>query len=407
MGRIDDIMGETPQGENGEAAAKPMTPKQRIREMIEKAAPTMIASMPSHIDQKRLMRLGTTAVVSNPDLLDCHPRSLLMALMEAAQLGLEPNNRALGHCWIIPFAKKGQKRKNAQLILGYRGCIVLAMRSGKVKTIAARAVYKNDVFEFEFGLEDKLKHVPCIDGDRGPMIAVYAVANLVNGGHVVEVMSKAQVDAIKLKTQFAGKKGPWADNEEEMVRKTGILRIRKYMPLSAEFDRATGIDEMGGEIDPDGVVFQTPPDEPNGDVGDSTAETPPETQEAAAEQQEAPSEDDGNWPKEVEGEWVDSAGTVHDPTVHSSPRKGQPPTVNKDGTLRARRGVSSQQEPPPADPSEPPPPEPPDDYGNGADEPHVPDDDGGPDDPPDDRPSAGEPSADVRAQQARQRQVFG
>ena len=60
------------------------------------------------------------------------------------------------------------------------------------------------------------------------------------------------------------------------------------------------------------------------------------------------------WPKPIGGDesplgWVDSAGTVFDATKHATPKSG-PPSVNANGTFRARRGSGS---PPPSVAPEP------------------------------------------------------
>ncbi|MDK4605731.1 recombinase RecT, partial [Kingella kingae] len=67
-------------------------------------------------------------------------------------------------------------------IIGYRGMIDLARRSGQIISLSARAVYENDEFSYEYGLHEDLKHKPYEDGDSGALTHVYAVAKLKDGG---------------------------------------------------------------------------------------------------------------------------------------------------------------------------------------------------------------------------------
>ena len=57
----------------------------------------------------------------------------------------------------------------------YKGLIDLAYRSGEISVIQAQVVYDNDEFNFSFGLEPQLKHVPA-KSDRGEPTHVYAIS---------------------------------------------------------------------------------------------------------------------------------------------------------------------------------------------------------------------------------------
>ena len=200
------------------------------------------------MDANRLARIATTEIRKIPKLAQCDQTSFLGAIMQCAQLGLEPGS-ALGHAYLIPF-DKNQKingewvtvATEVQFIIGYRGMIDLARRSGQIVSISARTVYENDNFTYEFGLHEDLKHIPTVGEDRGKMTFVYAVAKLKDGGLQFEVMSKYEIDLIRAKSK-AGAKGPWAEYYEEMAKKTVIRRLFKYLPVSIEMTRAVIADE--------------------------------------------------------------------------------------------------------------------------------------------------------------------
>jgi recombination protein RecT len=161
--------------------------------------------------------------------------------MNAAQLGLEPNT-PLGQAYLIPYKNKGTLE--AQFQIGYKGLIDLAYRSGQVKTIYAEAVHENDEFEYELGLEPKLKHIPA-SKDRGDVIYYYAVFKLVNGGEGFTVMSKDDIDKHRNKFSKAANSGfsPWTTNYDEMAKKTVIKKVLKYAPLSTDIMRKIAEDE--------------------------------------------------------------------------------------------------------------------------------------------------------------------
>ena len=75
---------------------------QNIKQWIVTMKPQIEAALPSVITQERFTRMALTAVSSNPKLADCTPQSFMGALMQAAQLGLEPNT-PLGQAYLIPF----------------------------------------------------------------------------------------------------------------------------------------------------------------------------------------------------------------------------------------------------------------------------------------------------------------
>ena len=222
---------------NKATKAKSTTIKDYIMQMqgeIEKALPKVMTL-------ERFTRIALSAVSNNPQLGGCTPMSFLASMMNAAQLGLEPNT-PLGQAYLIPFKNKGVME--CQFQIGYKGLIDLAYRSGDVKTIMAQTVYENDVFEFEFGLEPRLKHVPAKQ-DRGEPIWFYAVFKLVNGGEGFEVMSIDDVKkhARKYSQSYNSSFSPWKNNFEEMAKKTVIKKVLKYAPLKTDFIRAVAEDE--------------------------------------------------------------------------------------------------------------------------------------------------------------------
>ena len=182
------------------------------------------AAAPKHLTGERLAQVAMTEINRNPALAKASPISFVGAIMQCGALGLEPSG-SLGHAYLIPFGngKDSQGRPNIQLIIGYRGMLDLAKRSGQISSISARAVYENDDFNYSYGLEETVHHIPA-SGERGDLTHVYAVARMKDGGVQFEVMSVFDVEKVK-KASKASASGPWVTYYEEMAKKTVIRRL--------------------------------------------------------------------------------------------------------------------------------------------------------------------------------------
>ena len=203
----------------------------------------MALALPKSMTADRLTRIVMTECRKAPALLKCAPESFYGAVLQCAALGLEPGS-ALGHCYLLPFGNGKDKsgRPNAQLIIGYRGMIDLARRSGQIVSLSAYCVHEQDTFNYKLGLDPDIEHIPASVADRGNVTHVYAVAKLKGGGVQFEVMSRAEIEAVR-KTSKAGTSGPWSSHWDEMAKKTVIRRLFKYLPVSIEAVRAVEIDE--------------------------------------------------------------------------------------------------------------------------------------------------------------------
>lgn len=192
-------------------------------------------ALPKHLTPERMIRVALTAYNTTPALQKCDVVSVASAIMEASQLGLEPDG-VLGHAYLVPYGSK------CQLIPGYKGLIELARRSGKVSTVNARVVREGDHFEYWYGLEPDLIHKPGVGSER-PISHVYAYFRLRDDDETqFVVMDTAEIAKIRGQSKAANS-GPWVTHWEEMAKKTVIRRLLKLAPLSAEVARAIALDE--------------------------------------------------------------------------------------------------------------------------------------------------------------------
>lgn len=212
-------------------------PSRNIKDLIKMMEPEIKKALPTVITPERFTRMALTALSNQPKLAECTERSFLGALMNAAQLGLEPNT-PLGQAYLIPYYNNSKKQMEAQFQIGYKGLIELAHRSGEFSNLYAMEVYENDYFEYEYGYDMQLKHKPAMS-NRGEVIFYYAVYRFVNGGGAFVVMSVDDIKRFAARFSESYKKGfgPWKDNFDEMAKKTVIKKLLKHAPIKAEFAR--------------------------------------------------------------------------------------------------------------------------------------------------------------------------
>ncbi|MEG2286073.1 MAG: recombinase RecT [Eubacterium sp.] len=261
---------------------------------VKAMAPAVEKALPRVMTPERFTRITMTALSSNPKLQETTPQSFMGAMMTAAQLGLEPNT-PLGQAYLIPFKNKG--KLECQFQLGYKGLIDLAYRSGQVTSIQAHAVYEKDYFDFEYGLEPKLKHIPTKDAEKGDPIWFYAVFNTKDGGYGFEIMSIEDIraHATKYSQSFSSAYSPWSKNFEEMAKKTVLKKVLKYAPLKTDFIREISQDEsVHTEINEDMTTIPNEYVEPEYEVDDSEALMNEPTDEEKAAILEAESKEPGN-----------------------------------------------------------------------------------------------------------------
>jgi recombination protein RecT len=222
-----------------------------VQQTLEKMKGQFANALPDHIRPERMVRVALTAVQNTPKLLECDRNSFYLAVLRAAQLGLEPDG-ILGQAYLIPYGKQ------VQLIPGYKGLIDLARRSGEVSNIIAKEVCKNDEFTVDFSQEIPFVHKPKLDGDRGDITHFWAMARFKDGGFHWDYLTKDEVIKIrdgssgwKMSLQYAKRdaegnitelNSPWHNHFVEMGKKTAIRRIAKFLPMSVQ--RAAVVEDL-------------------------------------------------------------------------------------------------------------------------------------------------------------------
>lgn len=115
MGVKDALAEKT--GTKGEVK---LTKSMSIADMIKAMKPEIEKALPKVITPERFTRMALSALNTTPKLQECSQMSFLGALMNAAQLGLEPNT-PLGQAYLIPYKNHG--KLECQFQIGYKGLI--------------------------------------------------------------------------------------------------------------------------------------------------------------------------------------------------------------------------------------------------------------------------------------------
>ena len=243
----------------------------RIGGMLQQNQKRITAKLGSMINWEYFCSAALTMIEKNAALAKCSDASLIRAMLDAAQLRLIPDG-VLGEAYLVPYGP------SAVLVPGYKGLIQLCLRSGLVRKIGARVVYKNDFFDYEYGMDEKCTHRPTED-DPGEMRGVYGIFEMADGVKGFEYWPYKKLMNHKLK--FAkgltkkDKSGnftsPWVTNEESMCLKTVIRSITKNLPKSVEdISKLNAIEdrmEMGLDLSDGAIDVDVSDAEESGDNG--------------------------------------------------------------------------------------------------------------------------------------------
>ena len=220
----------------------------------------------------------SSAVATNPELQECEPSTILSCGLLGESLNLVPSPQ-LGQYYLVPFKKKTRntdgsfkETKQAQFILGYKGYLQLAIRSGHYKKINVTEIKQGELISFN-PLEEEIV-VKLIDDfeerSQAETIGYYAMFEYTNGFKKAIYWSKAQMvaHADKHSNAFNAESARklengeikesekwkyssnWYANFDEMAKKTMLRQlISKWGILSMEMQQAIDKDNNIINID--------------------------------------------------------------------------------------------------------------------------------------------------------------
>lgn len=189
-------------------------------------------------------------------------QSVVNAITNVAAIGLSLNP-ATKLAYLVP------RKTGIVLEISYIGLVKLATDSGAVRWVKAELVYEKDQFAIDgYGKPPSHGFNP-FSKDRGAVVGVYCVAKTSDGDYLTDVMGIDEVYAIRDRSEAwkNGRKGPWATDEGEMVKKTIIKRAYKLWPHSERMANAIHLlNTEAGEGIVDEPVRQKPEPESQFDI---------------------------------------------------------------------------------------------------------------------------------------------
>lgn len=222
--------------------APPVPPAKR---MVRQYLRQLKALLPPHVNGDTWYAGVISALDKSAELSDAanrNPESLLYALFESARLGLPPGT---DRYWLTPRPNKRAKGGKEVLgIVGYRGDIELIYNAGIVASVVVEVVRKTDQYRYHRGIDPMPVHIfdPWArHTDRGDVVGVYAYGIMKDGAvsRVVELNMDDIERAMRSSPTASSSFSPWKTDFPAMCLKTGVHRLRKFVPSSAEL-RYTG-----------------------------------------------------------------------------------------------------------------------------------------------------------------------
>jgi len=222
----------------------------------------------------------TSAVAVNPALQECDAGTILAGALLGESLNLSPSPQ-LGQYYLVPFKNRKANKIDAQFVLGYKGYIQLALRSGQYKDLDVMVIKQGEYLgkdpetgkaKFQFVEDDDQR-------DALPTVGYMAYFEYLNGFRKVLYWSKEKMmthadtysKAFSRKNYedlMAGKvpesemwkySSFWYKNFDDMAKKT-LLRqlISRWGVMSIEMTKAMESDNAVATVSDNNEIITEP-----------------------------------------------------------------------------------------------------------------------------------------------------
>lgn len=204
--------------------------------MLQAWKPQIEAALPRHLNADRMARICLTCFRQTPKLGECEPLSVFAAVIQAAQLGLEPGLN--GRAYILPYRNRKTGTSEAQFIPGWKGLVELANRSGRV-SVWTGAVFEGDGWKWATGTKPFIEHMPGTEDDPTQLTNAYAVG-WIKGAEwpVIEVWPLGKIIRHRDRYNRVGDDHYSYKHLEMYARKVVLLQVLKYLPSTPELEAA-------------------------------------------------------------------------------------------------------------------------------------------------------------------------
>lgn len=221
----------------------------------------------------------TSAVAVNPALQECDAGTILAGALLGESLNLSPSPQ-LGQYYLVPFKNRKANKIDAQFVLGYKGYIQLALRSGQYADLDVTEIKQGEYLgkdsmtgkpKFQFIEDDDQR-------DALPTVGYMAYFEYMNGFRKVLYWSKEKMmnhaDAYskafsrqKYEELLAGKipenemwkySSFWYKSFDDMAKKTMLRQlISRWGVMSIEMTKALESDNAVAAVADNGEILTT------------------------------------------------------------------------------------------------------------------------------------------------------
>ncbi|MGF6839877.1 phage RecT family recombinase [Paraburkholderia youngii] len=136
---------------------------------LDRYKPQLALTLPKHLKLERVVRLAVIAYKASPKIRACTPQSIVEAITTSAVLGLEIGVDGQG--FLVPYGDV------CQFVPGWKGLVDLVSRAGRA-SVWTGAVFEGDDFEYAYGDNPFIRHIPGGEDDPQKIIFVYAVGRV-------------------------------------------------------------------------------------------------------------------------------------------------------------------------------------------------------------------------------------
>ena len=190
-----DLKNQLANRANGVKNAPAQAKKQTFSAYLtQDAIKNRINAMIGGKDGQRFITSIVSAVSVNPALAECDYGTIFSAAMLGESLKLSPSPQ-LGQYYMVPFKDKKRGRSVASFILGYKGYLQLAIRSGYYKKINVLVLKEGELVNYD-PLNEEIE-VQLIEDDdirdAAPTIGYYAMFEYQNGFRKAMYWSKKKM----------------------------------------------------------------------------------------------------------------------------------------------------------------------------------------------------------------------
>lgn len=241
-------------------AAVAVKKNKTVEDYLTEYEPQFQRALGKSMDAAKFSQDALTAIKQTPQLAQADLSTLFGALFLAAQLKL-PVGGPLAQFHLTPRKRKdanGNQKLEVLPIIGFGGYVQLIMNTGLYSKVGAFLIHEKDYFDEGANSErGEFYDFKKARGDRGPVVGVIAYVKLKG----YDESQYVYLDADTIRNRHRPKywdRTPWASDEGEMFKKTGVRVLQKLLPksveaqslaLAADADQATvrkvdGIDDL-------------------------------------------------------------------------------------------------------------------------------------------------------------------